>query len=244
VVDGGKARIILQALVTPSEVMENQPFLDLLWRVCFRWRLRPRHVTGDTTYGTIDIIKAVEDAGIHAYVPLPDWETRTPFFGQSAFTYDAARDLLICPHGDELRRSEAGSTARYVLYQAHARSCNACPLKPHCTTSKKGRRVRRSVDEDYLDRVRGYHDTATYQKALNKRKVWVEPLYAEAKDWHGLRRFRLRGLWKVNCEALVTSTGQNLKRLLSKRGWGRRPWPSGAPGGMFALSLRPCVVHA
>ncbi len=231
VVDGGKARIILQPLVTPSEVMENQPFLDLLWRVCFRWRLRPRHVTGDTTYGAIDIIKAVEDAGIHAYVPLPDWETRTPFFGQSAFTYDAARDLLICPHGDELRRSEAGSTARYVLYQAHASGCNACPLKPQCTTSMKGRRVCRSVDEDYLNRVRGYHDTAAYQKAMNKRKVWVEPLYAEAKDWHGLRRFRLRGLWKVNCEALVTATGQNLKRLLSKRGWGRRPWPSGAPGG-------------
>ena len=31
VVDGGKARIILTALVTPAEVMENQPMLDLLW---------------------------------------------------------------------------------------------------------------------------------------------------------------------------------------------------------------------
>jgi DDE family transposase len=60
--------------------------------------------------------------------------------------------------------------------------------------------------------------------------VWVEPLFAEAKDWHGLRRFRLRGLEKVNGEALLTATGQNLKRLLSRRGWGRRPWPSGALG--------------
>jgi hypothetical protein len=39
VVDGGKARIILMALVTPSEVMDNQPMLDLLWRVRFRWKL-------------------------------------------------------------------------------------------------------------------------------------------------------------------------------------------------------------
>ncbi len=60
--------------------------------------------------------------------------------------------------------------------------------------------------------------------------MWVEPLFAEAKDWHGLRRFRLRGLEKVNREALLTAAGQNLKRLLSSRGWGRRPWPSGAPG--------------
>jgi transposase len=32
VVDGGKARIIVGVLVTPSEVTENRPMLDLLWR--------------------------------------------------------------------------------------------------------------------------------------------------------------------------------------------------------------------
>jgi hypothetical protein len=35
-------------------------------------------------------------------------------------------------------------------------------------------------------------------------------------------------LWRVNCEALLIAAGQNLKRLLSQRGWGRRPLPSGA----------------
>jgi hypothetical protein len=35
-------------LVAPGEVMENQPMLDLLWRVRFRWKLRVRQVTGDT----------------------------------------------------------------------------------------------------------------------------------------------------------------------------------------------------
>jgi hypothetical protein len=39
VVDGGRARIILTALVTPAEVQENQPALDLLWRARFRWKL-------------------------------------------------------------------------------------------------------------------------------------------------------------------------------------------------------------
>ena len=88
----------------------------------------------------------------------------------------------------------------------------------------------RSLDEAYLDRVRGYHATEPYAKAMRKRQVWVEPLFAEAKDWHGLRRFRLRGLEKVNGEALLIAAGQNLKRLLSRRGWGRRPFPSGAAG--------------
>ena len=81
-----------------------------------------------------------------------------------------------------------------------------------------------------MDRVRGYHTTEAYTKAMRKRQVWVEPLFAEAKDWHGLRRFRLRGLEKVNGEALLIAAGQNLKRLLSRRGWGRRPFPTGAAG--------------
>lgn len=66
VVDGGKARIILQALVAPAEVTENQPMLDLLWRARFRWRLRPRHVTGDTRYGTVENIRGIEEAGLRA----------------------------------------------------------------------------------------------------------------------------------------------------------------------------------
>jgi hypothetical protein len=86
----------------------------------------------------------------------------------------------------------------------------------------------RSFFAAYQDRVKGYHQTLAYQKARNKRKVWTEPLFAEGKDWHGMRRFRLRRLWRVNCEALVIASGQNLKRMLQKRGWGRRPFPAEA----------------
>jgi hypothetical protein len=70
-------------------------------------------------------------------------------------------------------------------------------------------------DEDYYDRVRGYRGSAAYEDALGKRKVWVEPLFAEAKRWHGMGRFRLRTLGRVNSEALLVAAGQNLKRLLA-----------------------------
>src|SRR5262245_65351873 len=78
-----------------------------------------------------------------------------------------------------------------------------------------------------------------YAKAMRQRQVWVEPLFAEAKGWHGLRRFRLRGLEQVNGEALLIAAGQNLKRLLSQWGWGRRPFPTGAAGG--GLPALPCL---
>lgn len=87
--------------------------------------------------------------------------------------------------------------------------------------------------EEAFERVRAFHQTDAYKKAMNKRKVWVEPLFAEAKDWHGMRRFRLRLLWRVNIEALRIAAGQNLKRLLKKRGWGRRPFPAEALCALF-----------
>ncbi len=102
VVDGGRARIIVAALVTPSEVMDNQPMLDLLWHTRFRWKLWPRHVTGDKKYGTEENLVAIEDQGLRAYIPIPDVDHRTEFFSVEAFTYDAERDVYICPAGKEL----------------------------------------------------------------------------------------------------------------------------------------------
>jgi transposase len=238
-VDGGQARIILEVLVTPADVMENLPFLDMLWRVCFRWHIRPDQVTGDTTYGTVKNIVDVEDQKIHAYMPLPDFDQRTPFYGASRFTYHPDRDEYRCPEGQALRRRKAKYTKGVVVYRAEAATCNACPLKAACPKSRQGRQVHRSLYAEYLDRVRAYHQMAAYERAMAKRKVWVEPLFGEAKDWHGLSRFRLRRLWKVNVEALLIATGQNLKRLLRKRGWGRRPWPNGAPAAPLARQLRP-----
>ncbi|HEY6409880.1 MAG TPA: IS1182 family transposase [Ktedonobacteraceae bacterium] len=236
VVDGGKARVILGVLVTPSEVMDNQPMRDLIFRTRFRWKLWPRQVTGDTKYGTTDNIVAMEREHIHAYVPIADLTQRTPFFRQEDFHYDAERDVYLCPTGKELRLDRPHSTERSLRYRARARDCNHCPLKAECTTSKQGRTLCRSVEEEYLDRVRGYHETEDYKKAYRKRSVWVEPLFAEGKDWHGMRRFRLRLLWRVNCEALTRAAGQNLKRLLKQRGWGRRPFPAEAVSVHFLAS--------
>jgi transposase len=228
VVDGGKRRIILAVLVVPGEVMDNQPMLDLLWYVLFRWRMRLKHVTGDMTYGTVENIKAIEDAHIRAYMPLAERGQRTGYYGLAQFTYDAVHDQYHCPQGQVLRAAYRLEETQEVQYRADAATCNACPVKGQCTESKRGRHVHRSFFADYLDRVKGYQQTFAYQKALRKRQVWVEPLFGEGKQWHGMRRFRLRRLWRVNCEALVIASGQNLKRLLQKRGWGRRPFPTEA----------------
>lgn len=230
VVDGGKARIILTTLVTPAEVQDNQPAIALLWRARFRWKLHPRQVTGDSKYGTTENIVAIENQRMRAYVPLSRAGQHADVFAEQDFQYDPAADVYRCP-GDRVLRflSQSDATHRRI-YQAPAADCKGCALRERCTTSPRGRRISRDLDETFLDRVRGYHTTEAYAKAMRKRKVWVEPLFAEAKEWHGLRRFRLRGLQKVNIQAQLIASGQNLKRLLCKHGWGHRPWPSGAAG--------------
>src|SRR5436189_12127 len=70
VVDGGRARIILTALVAPAEGQEYQPALDLLWWSRFRWKLWPRQVVGDTKDGSVEHIAAIEREGICASFPL------------------------------------------------------------------------------------------------------------------------------------------------------------------------------
>jgi Transposase DDE domain len=222
VVDGGKARIILNVLVTPSEVTENRPMLDLLWSTIFRWHIHPRQVTGDAKYGTRENVAALERVGIRAYVAIPNFDFRdTGLFGPGHFRYDPEKDVYVCPAGEHLHWRARNSGARGTMYRAKAEACNASELKKRCTDSENGRTIYRPRDEDYYDRARAYRETFPYEKALRKRKVWIEPLFAEAKDWHGTRRFRLRRLEKVNVVALLIATGQNVKRLLTFEG--RRP---------------------
>ena len=208
---------ILGVLVAPFEVTENKPMLDMLWRSAFRWKSRPRRVTGDSAYGTVENIAAIEKAGIRAYMALKGAGQGRPFFGKDEFAYDPKRDLYTCPSGELLMPRTRNVARSLIGYRAKPATCDTCELRPDCTTSKLGRQILRYFDEEYVDRVKGYRGTFPYEKALRKRRVWVEPLFAEAKNWHGLRRFRLRRLEKVNIEVLLIAAGQNIKRLVAAR---------------------------
>jgi hypothetical protein len=84
VVDGGKNRMSLSVLVVPGEVNDNQPILDLIWRMLFRWHLWPSQATGDMMYGTTEMIKALEDAHIRASLPVAERGQRPGLNASSA----------------------------------------------------------------------------------------------------------------------------------------------------------------
>jgi hypothetical protein len=61
-------------------------------------------------------------------------------------------------------------------------------------------------------RVRGLG----YRLSQRCRKL-IEELFGEGKDWHGLRRFRRRGLTRVRQETYLIGWVLNLKRLARAR---------------------------
>jgi hypothetical protein len=190
--------------------------------------LFPDIAVGDTKYGTVTNIAGLEQDGIHAYIPISGFSRRSKVYPPERFHYDLERDLYLCPQGQELPLKVRRKSEPVLLYIADAATCNACPVKPECTDSQSGRHIFRSIFQIYLDRAASYRQTEAYKKALRKRKVWVEPLFGEGKQWHGMGRFRLRGLEKVNIEGLLRAAGQNIKRLLKAKTWGNPLKPAGS----------------
>jgi transposase len=217
IVDGGKARIILVALTTPSSIMDNTPMLDMERWARFRWSISPSIAVGDRKYGTIPNIVGLEQDGMKAYTPTSDFSQRNKFYSYEHFKYDVERDLFICPQDHEMPLHKRSKSEHTFVYRANAKTCDACPVKAECTDSKSGRYLRRSFFQEYLDRAKSYLQTEAYKKAMRKRQVWVEPLFGEGKQWHGMRKFRLRQLQKVNIEGLIRASGQNIKRLLKRQ---------------------------
>ena len=78
-------------------------------------------------------------------------------------------------------------------------------IEPHIATEARG-------SADAHARVRMRQRGRGYQLSQRCRKL-IEELFAEAKDWHGLRRFRRRRLRRVRQETLLIGWVLNLKRL-------------------------------
>lgn len=78
-------------------------------------------------------------------------------------------------------------------------------IEPHIATETRGRSQAHA-------RVRMRERGAGYRISQRCRKL-IEELFGEGKDWHGLRRFRRRGLARVRQETYLIGWVLNLKRL-------------------------------
>ena len=211
VVDGGKARVVLDVLVAAAEVNESLPMLELLFRNRFRWRLSPRSVTGDAAYGTRENVASIEESGIRAYVALLEQGARTGLFPIEDFVYDAEKDLYTCPSGETLHRLGRDYKRGYVRYGTDPSSCEGCYLKSRCTNSTKGRWLGRGIGEEYLERVSGI---ATVRWTLFLFRLISPP-----------RRRSLARSQQDLCMQSRSACGLDCRSLLCSRRWHSSPLP-------------------
>lgn len=176
-------------------------------------------VLADGGYFDGDTIKECEEAGITAYLPLPQSgaANQRGLFSARKFTYDEAQDLYVCPQGEALtfRSQEKGSNQKlYRLYRTDA--CGACPLRVQCTTSKRGRKLRRWIHEDVLERLR--ERIRDQPELLKERKKLAEHPFGTIKRTMDQGYFLMKGTKKVTTETSLTVLAYNLKRVINIMG--------------------------
>jgi hypothetical protein len=97
----------------------------------------------------------------------------------------------------------------------------------------------------FFEGIRSERQLIAAVRAIRKRQVWVEPRFAEAKEWQGLRRLRLRlrlrELMNANIQGLLIATGQNPKRWPAATGWSRR---LARCGSLIVLPVEPLGLLA
>jgi len=88
-------------------------------------------------------------------------------------------------------------------------------IEPHIATEARGSSAAHT-------RVRMRQRGLGYRLSQRCRKL-IEELFGEGKDWHGLRRFRRRGLARVRQETYLIGWVLNLKRLAKHLGPALQP---------------------
>jgi hypothetical protein len=95
-------------------------------------------------------------------------------------------------------------------------------MKGRCTQSANGVKVViRHVWEDHKEAVDAHRLTETGKRLYKRRRETVERSFADAKELHGHRYARFRGVAKVRAQALLAGACQNMKkmaRLLARAG--------------------------
>ena len=106
------------------------------------------------------------------------------------------------------------SGGREVLewtYRGNAQTCQACPLRQQCTTSKQsGRSVQRSEHDDLIIAHRAWMETADAKAVYRLRGQTIELVFADVKEHRGLRRFSGHGLARVRAEFALEVLLHNL----------------------------------
>jgi len=228
----GRHAIITDTHVTPANVHDSVPSLGRLDRQRERFGFDIRAVGVDAGYAAAAITQGLEERNIYGVIGYRTPTHRDGYFYKREYRYDEKLDVYICPNG-QLLSYRTTNREGYRQYHSDPEQCRNCPVRPRCTQSRNATKVvtrhvweasRERIDQHRLDRVG--------KRIYKRRKETVERSFADAKQLHGHRYARMRGLSKVQQQCLLAATAQNIKKialLMSRMG------PNMPPTTLMAL---------
>jgi len=209
----GKCNIITDVHVTPGNVHDSIPYLARLDRQKERFNFDVQSVGLDAGYFTASICKGLEDRNLYGVISYRRPTHKKGYFYKREYRYDAEQDKYICPAGEQLIYKTT-SREGYKHYQSNPNRCRDCEHLNRCTKNANYvKTVTRHVWEDSKERINQNRLTPIGKAIYKRRKETVERSFADAKELHGYRYAKYRGLNKVKGQCLLAAAVQNMKKI-------------------------------
>jgi hypothetical protein len=139
-------------------------------------------------------------------------------FRPEAFGFDAAGNCYTCPAGKTLAYQSKRVLVGQIKYTylAEAADCEACAYKAQCcpTRSQAGRSLVRAEEGPEMRAFRAKMETPEAKAIYKKRGPVAEFPNLCIKERFGLRRFSVRGLKKVQIEAMWVCLAYNIQQWI------------------------------
>lgn len=209
----GRHNIITDSFVTPASVHDSIPYLDRLDRQRERFNLPIEAVGLDAAYDTAAICKGLEERRIYGVIARWRPPHRKGFFFKRDFKYYRKPDHYVCPAGQVLTYATTNRLG-YREYKSDPDLCQHCPLIEMCTQSANHVKViTRHVWERSKERIDKHRLMQRGREIYQQRKQTVERSFADAKELHGHRYAKRRGLANMREQSLLCAACQNLKKI-------------------------------
>ena len=219
----GKYNFITDVYVTPGNIHDSVPYLERLDRQINRFGFQVEEVALDAGYLTMPICQGLKEREIFAVIAHRSFRPKKGLFFKWQFKYIPEKDVYLCPAKHELSYKTTNRSG-YREYKSNPQVCKNCPFLSKCTHSKTyTKTITRHVWEDAKEWARQNRLSERGKQLYKRRSQTIERSFADAKELHGLRYARYRGLAKVREQCLLIAVAQNIKKmalLLSKRGKG------------------------
>lgn len=209
----GKYNIVTDVHVTPGNVHDSIPYTERMERQMNRFGFAVQAVALDAGYLTAWICQWLKDQQIFGIIAHRRFQSVKGMLPKSKFEYDAGADVYRCPGGQDLTYRTTNREG-YREYKSDPHECAKCLLLPYCTRSRaKQKTITRHVWEDAREEIRLNRLDPQGKAIYKRRKETIERSFADAKELHGMRYARMRGLIRVLEQCLFTAAAQNIKKL-------------------------------